>query len=343
MSLSNQIAIFGTGSSEFSFRRSFSEVDPIFYLDNNQEKQYRLHRNRLVLPPELLGKINNENIQIIIASEFYEEISEQLEGYGFKEHEDYFSHVKLLFETTDYFLVSFMKCGRTWLRFLIGHLIEELHSFSEEDRLIYTDTCRKYSSKVPVITAIHDDNPHLKEAANLEKEKKKYKGKKVLFMVRDPRDVAVSLFYHMKYRAKKYEGDIDKFILKHVETIVNYYNIWYENRDLPDDFHIIRYEDLHVEPLISFKKVVRFLGIDASDTVLNKAVERSNFKNMKKYEASNKLKNKQLKPTDKDDKRSFKVRKGKAGGYEEELDKEIIDKLNKEYIKKLNPIFGYSI
>jgi hypothetical protein len=334
--------VFGTGMSAFSLLRSFSNLNILFFLDNNKERQYEFFHDKPILPPEILDTIKKGFFKIIIASEYYNEISSQLISYGYKSGEDFIPMKDLLIEKSDYFLISYMKCGRTWLRFIIGTLIEQKLNIFNDDKLIYTDCYQYASNDYPIITSYHDDNPHLKSADELNKLKTEYKGKKVIFLVRDPRDVAVSLFYHMKYRSNSYAGGIDDFVVGIIPSIINYFNIWYDNRNLLNGFTIIRYEDLHNNPLDEISSLNSFLNFGNVDiNTLEKVINASSFVNMKTYEQQNKSENLQLNSKLLKNQNSAKVRKGKVGGYVDELSTEIQISL-RNYIKEnLNPIYEY--
>lgn len=335
----NKYVIFGTGMSSYSYSRSFKRYPVLFYLDNAKERQNTLYNDRPVLSPAVLKQLDFTDFKTIVASEFYSEISKQLKEFGLEEGKDFFNEKEVFLEETDLFLISFMKCGRTWLRYLIGQLIENKFQLDNEDKLIYTD-CIQINDKLPKIKAYHDDNPHNKKHDELTQSLLEFKKHKVIFLVRDPRDVAVSLFYHMKYRSKHYNGNIDDFVLGITPTIVKYYNIWYNNRSEVGDILFVKYENLHNKSVETLKEVGDFIGIeDLSQEILTQAIANSSFQSMKKYENSNKSDNAQLQS--RRDENASKVRKGKIGGYEDELNPTIVNELNDFIDNNLNKFYGY--
>ncbi len=339
--MKDKIAVFGTGSSAFSFVRSFSNLDILFYLDNAKHKQYGILNQKPILPPEVIKNTDNSKYTIVVASEFYDEISKQLVDFGLKENKDFLYMKKLLLEKTDHFIISYMKCGRTWLRYIVGSLIEEQFKITNEDRLIYTD-CYKFKDNTPIITAYHDDNPHQKDANELQKSKEEYKNNKVIFMVRHPADVAVSLFYHMKFRIKKYDGDIDTFVIEKIPSIVEYFNIWFNNKNLVKEFLLVRYEDLHAQGPEELFKINKFFGFkEISKETAVRVIENSSFKSMKKYEMETKSDNTQLNKYLAKTENAAKVRKGKTKGYLEELKTDTINQIDTYIKENLNPFYGY--
>jgi hypothetical protein len=338
----DKYALFGTGMSAFSFLRSFPEVKPLFFLDNNVDKQYSLYNNLPVLPPEILKMLDYKRFKIIIVSEFYNEISGQLQEFGLIPNEDFFNESAVYLESCDYFLISFMKCGRTWLRFMIGQLIERQFDLNHPDKLIYTDCVYFSNDQIPVIKAYHDDNPHQHSPDNLQKSKINYGNHKIIFLVRDPIDVAVSLYYHMKYRSKQYDGNIHDFVIEIIPTIVRYFNIWFDNKNLVQELLIVRYEDLHLKGMDTLRKINDFLGFDeASNSLLRSVISASNFEKMKEYERENQSGNAQLSSGKNVSLKEAKVRKGKIGGFIEELENRTIIEVNDFIRENLNPYYKY--
>lgn len=203
-------------------------------------------------------------------------------------NKDFFSERAVYLHNTDVFLISFMKCGRTCLRFMIGQLIERKFGIDNDDKLVYTDCVKFPDYDIPVIKAYHDDNPHLKKPGDLQSSKSEFQTHKVIFLVRNSRDVAVALFYHMKYRSKQYDGDIDDFVIEIIPTIVRYFNIWLDNKDLVQELLIVKYEELHLNGIDTLRRINNFLGFEkASDAFLKSIIDVSSLDKMKVYESNN--------------------------------------------------------
>src|SRR5690606_32471735 len=91
---------------------------------------------------------------------------------------------------------------------------------------------------------------------SLEKGKERYEKSKVIFLVRDPRDVVVSMYFEKSKRIparkdetneKPFTGTIKQFLYHEegsIETIIEFMNIWYLNRNVPKDFMLVKYEEL---------------------------------------------------------------------------------------------------
>jgi hypothetical protein len=258
---------------------------------------------------------------------------------------------------TDVYLVSYPKCGRTWLRLMIGSAIAKHFSLTEDEDTLFLRWKTKPHPQVPMITVTHDDRPMLKAAHELQASKEKYRSKKVIFLARDPRDVIVSSYFEMKKRGNLfgdnpyetrrgvYDGDLKGFIDREVgglDTILRYYNIWAENRSIPRDFLLVRYEDLKRDPQIELRRVMDFLGLQViSAATMQEAIDFSSFENMRKMEAEGRFQSGMLKPAEKNDQDSYKTRKGKVGGYADYLDSQEVERINHKMQTVLSDFYGY--
>jgi hypothetical protein len=242
------------------------------------------------------------------------------------------------------FLVSFPKCGRTWLNFMMGHYLVD-HFGMSRDELARLDRLHELNPDIPAIFVRHDDRPDKRLPSDLRRRRDEFKRHRVIFLVRDPRDVLVSKFYSLKYREKKYEDDLAKFIREDrgsLATIVDYYNIWYHERKKPDDFALVRYEDMHAHTAHELYRVLRFVGIDEIDEArLSAAVAFGSFDNMRRLEDTARFDVRKLRPAMPGDFRSYKTRKGQVGGHRDELDAAGLAYIDAYLARHLDPAFGY--
>ncbi len=213
-----------------------------------------------------------------------------------------------------------------------------------------------FSEKVPFIVFSHDDNENFfRTPEQLIQNKGKYKNSKVIFLVRNPIDVLVSSFFEKTKRNKlgKREdsfwkpitGNISDYINEKnggFDTIIEFYNIWYRNKNIPKNFMLLRYEDLQNDTLNQLKRVVDFIGInDIKQEVLKEAINYSCFNNMKEIEKNSGVKTDKLKPSDKNDDDTYKTRRGKIHGFVDYFNDEEIEFLKKKMTDNLHEYFGY--
>ena len=236
------------------------------------------------------------------------------------------------------YIISYPKSGRTWLRALIGKYLSLKYDLPEYS-ILSTKTITSESS-LPKVSFTHD-GAGMSDKAKLEKlsgDKQAYANKKVILMGRDIRDTLVSAYFQATKRVNTFDGTISKFIRTEefgTERILSFYDIWVRNQHVPKSFLFIRYEDLHQDPRGTLRKVLEFIGeANPAENLLDQSIEYCSFSNLKILEARNKFRKGKLKPADAADPESFKVRKGKTGGYTEylsEQDVEFIDKARADY------------
>ena len=247
-------------------------------------------------------------------------------------------------KSCDAFLISFPKCGRTWLRLMIGKAFEEHFNLGNANILELHQLAALHPD-IPKILVTHDDGPQWKMPDDLVESKKKYKNKKVIFLVRDPRDVLVSSYFQKKKRRNKYNGELFDYVHEEVgslESLLRFYNIWARNRDIPKDFLLVRYEDMHEDPKRELRRVLDFLDLkEVSNDVIAEAVRFTSFENMRKMELADKFKSTRLRPLDKEDKESYKTRKGKVGGFIDYLSRENIEYINRKMNEELSSLYKY--
>ena len=269
----------------------------------------------------------------------------------------------------DAFVLSFPKCGRTWLRVLLGRVFQlhfKLDHPRIERKLFRLHKLYRLNPAIPRVILFHDDHPHWKKPEEMKRSKARYARKKVVLLVRDPRDVVVSFYFEQskrfgeqeaanmrrrvelrgyRDRIKTYKGTISEFIREpwgSFDTILEYYNIWDEYSRQTPEFLLLRYEDLKGDTIGSLRRLTEFLDIpNVKDETLHEAVNYGSFENMWKMEVENRIKDGALAQRIEGDEQSFKTRKGKVGGYREQLGNEDIAWLNNRMRERLKADFGY--
>jgi hypothetical protein len=222
-------------------------------------------------------------------------------------------------------VVSYPKSGRTWLRVLIGKALCE--KFGLDDRLIF-DKLELAEATGFRIMYTHEDaglNDHT-PCRELARDKSAYARKKVILLVRDPRDVLVSCYCHVSKRSDAYTQSISEFARSDeygIAKIVTFYNIWHDSLRVPKELLLLRYEAMHADPRRSLRAVLEFIGASPiEDGIVAKATAYASFGNMKRLEESGHFESKKLRPGDAEDEESYKVRRGLVGGYRDYLGRE---------------------
>ena len=201
-------------------------------------------------------------------------------------------------------VVSFPKSGRTWLQMMLEGLGVEAE---------YT----------------HDESDHRKRklSRDLDASKERYRGHKVVFLMRDPRDVVVSGYFQSTKRIGVYDGDIPGFIRdeRHgIEKIISFNQAWLDaGPALPKGLLLVKYEDLHLDAVKELQRIVDFVGCPSIPREkIEEVVLANQFEKMQERERTGAYGDKygrSLKPGDVRDPESYKVRKGRVGGFVEYL------------------------
>jgi len=231
--------------------------------------------------------------------------------------------LKLFKPGTEIYILSYPKCGRTWLRLLVGKAICDRFGLPEAQMI---DTYGL--TAVPGIRRTHFSHDYSSLLTGfrydrMPTDKSEYAATKVIFLVRDVRDVLVSSYFQATKRINRFDGPISDFIRDDrfgARKIISYYNIWHRNQAVPRDFLLLRYELMHADPHAALTRTLECMEMDGlTPQLVADAVEFARFDNMKRLEKSGFFQDDKMKPGDEQDKESFKVRKGKVGGYEEYL------------------------
>jgi hypothetical protein len=181
----------------------------------------------------------------------------------------------------DVFLVSFPKSGNTWVRFLVGNALtgNQCH-FGNIDAIVppiyrNRNECEKLAR--PRIMKSH--LPHTN------------KMRRVIYIVRDGRDVAVSYYFHL-LKKRKFQKDVsfDEYLGRFNQGLYNpRFGTWSSHvlswlDHWSADYLLVAYEDLKKDPDGELAKIMRYVGLDKTPAEISAAVAASDFKKMKALE-----------------------------------------------------------
>jgi len=225
----------------------------------------------------------------------------------------------------DIYVYSYPKSGRTWLRLMLDMINEQQIPIA----YVHGDAVPK---KGRHFRRMAFDLPQLKD-------------KKVIFLVRDPRDTVVSAYHDAVNRDKIFDKELSQFI-RHphfgIEKVLKFHQLCYENHPLVDKSIILSYEALQRDTTREMLKVIKLLNWEVSGQELVQAIETNSFQNMKKMEETGNIKKVHayaLTPGNFQNPDSFKVRRGQIAGYKEELNNEDIQYCNNMMKIKPNPFY----
>ncbi len=252
-------------------------------------------------------------------------------------------------------IISFGKSGRTWLRVMISGFYQAKHGLSESQMIVFDNLHRK-NEAIPRIFFSHDN--YLKDVTGNLDSKKDYYGKKVILLARHPGDVAVSQFFQWQHRMRPRKMLINDYPPRNeamsiydfvvgeragLPKIIGFMNLWAQEAKAVGDVLLVRYEDMKVEPEETLRRVLEFIGTPGTDEQIKKAVAYSSFENMKKMEEKRTfwLSGSRMVPKDRKNPHSFKVRRGKVGGFRDYFDETEEAAIEKMIGENLSSYFGY--
>jgi len=261
----------------------------------------------------------------------------------------------LKLQGADKVVVSLGKSGRTWLRVMLSRLYQQALTIPEHQVINY-DNFYHMDSRAPKVFFTHDD--YLGYWSGERETKADYRDKDLVLLVRDPRDVAVSQYFHWRYRMKPRNMALLDYPEPHEEVtmfdfimdpvrgrlprVIESLNLWAAAMRERKDSCLVRYEDLHADPAVALSRVAKTLGLDVAREQIDEAVRYASYENMKQMEVKQTLSGGRIKPVKKDDPNTYKVRKAKVGGYRDYFDPEQIDRIDALLKERLDPVFDYS-
>jgi len=243
----------------------------------------------------------------------------------------------------DVYVVSYPKCGRTWLRAILCDYLSRI-GVEQSPR----DAFRLRLPEGRVLMFDHDGGnwvPAPRRADRLRFDAERYAGRRVVFLVRDPRDVLVSSWYHLRYRERIYRGTLDAFAMEPlvgIGKVLAFMRLWLEQRGVPAAFLLLRYEDLHADAAGAAARVLEFAGCRVDRAHLEAAVDAARFEKMKRREAAaGDAEEPWRRPGVAGNEASMKVRRGQVGGYREEFSPQGLARVEAVMCEQMPPELDY--
>jgi len=220
-------------------------------------------------------------------------------------------------------VLSYPKAGRTWLRTMIWQALHFEHGEPPDARMTADETVP--GRGLPRLFFDHDGSALQARQPwrALETGREEYRGRRVLLLGRDVRDILVSSYFQATRRVRVFDGPIDAFIRDDrfgAEKVLAFYRIWEANRHVPAALHFVRYEDLHRDPERTLAQVMVFLGANVSPRSIANGVAAARFEAMRKAEVRSLERgdapvSSRMGQATLGDPESYKVRRGVVGGY----------------------------
>ena len=215
----------------------------------------------------------------------------------------------------DVFIVSYPKSGNTWARFLIGNL------FHDGEPVTFANV----EERVPSIY-VHPDRV-LRRLPRILKSHECFdpRYRRVIYIARDPRDVALSYYHHcIKMRWLPDTCTLEEFVPRFMApefeinfgTWADHLLSWLGTRGTSGDFLLLRYEDLLENPETELARIAGLLNIKATPERLERAIKLSSADRMRDLEKAQGDKWELIKDSRPD---KMFVRSAKSGGWRKAL------------------------
>ena len=197
----------------------------------------------------------------------------------------------------DVWVVAYPKCGTTWTE----HIVTLIRNGGEEDT-------RNVNEAVPWLEAIKH-SPHVSPDFNVDDlpSPRAFSSHfsynlmpcglpmhtpcKYVYVARNPKDVAVSLYYHFRALDSStlvWDEFIQDFIAGNV-MFGNYFDhvlSWWGHKD-DQNILFLKYEDMKKDLADTVRKIAKFIDCDFSDAVVEEVVKKASFTSMKANPKSN--------------------------------------------------------
>jgi hypothetical protein len=186
----------------------------------------------------------------------------------------------------DTFVVSYPRSGNTWTRFLIANLVypEKNVGFINIEKLIPDTSSQSNralkSTPRPRIIKTHEYFDH--------------RYPKVIYIVRDPRDVALSYYdFQRKYRQIDDAYPLERYVEDFVQgrlisidwgTWAENVSSWIYTRGKSKNFLLLRYEDMMKDTMRELTRIAQFFGIVPEPARLQEVIDRSSADRMRELE-----------------------------------------------------------
>jgi estrone sulfotransferase len=178
----------------------------------------------------------------------------------------------------DCLIVSYPRSGNIWVRFLIANLLENSRyplSFRQMERYIPDIHCKNDWDRI----RSKSENRILKSNMPYDPDYKK-----VIYIVRDGRDVMVSAYHY--YFLQLEISFLDFLQMNTWPSPWHLHVLSWLNNAQRLALLLVRYEDLLKNPFQQLNKIADFIGLNKSDDKIERAVNHSSFNALAKMEAN---------------------------------------------------------
>jgi hypothetical protein len=227
----------------------------------------------------------------------------------------------------DAYVISYPKCGRTWLNSILLHYVRRHYdgiaeplTFEWSPPMVRHTWHRRFPNVCFTHGIARHAIPYQELVARFDPAR--YIAKRSVLLVRDPRDVVVSYYHHAMKKTEKNKlpptmslSDFVRHEAYGIRSIVAFYNLWAPVIEEHANVSWCRYEDLKADAVGTVRRLLEFFEAPVVDQeALVWAVEMNRFENLQARERDMK-RARGAQP----DSNKLRIRKGKTGGYRSEM------------------------
>lgn len=236
-----------------------------------------------------------------------------------------------------HYIVSFPKSGTTWMRFIVGNLISrEPVDFVSVQEIVPPITGGAGGHGANTVRGHRFFSTHRAFDPRLGR---------VVYVVRDPRSVAVSYFFYSK-KYRKIPGDLPfrDYLPVFLDGGSGEFGAWPHHvgswlgaREGDRDFLVVRYEDLLKDTAAEIARLNNGFDLGFGEREIRAAIEKSSFSAMRKAEVSNPI------PKWKNARKDIPfIRKGDVNEWKSYFDDRALDRIPSE-MRRLMESLGYRL
>ncbi|MGZ3218264.1 sulfotransferase domain-containing protein (plasmid) [Paracoccus sp. T5] len=242
----------------------------------------------------------------------------------------------------DAVLASYPKSGRTWFRFILSSYLAERFGLMPAVDLhmmfrVMPNFDMDQTRGIPAfVFGAHRPRPPLVAVSHLPCSRLQFRNPPVIFMLRDPRDVMVSAYFHATRQKHRFRGGMEPFLRdpdQGIAAMVHYLNGWASG--LQHRRHlVVTYEGLTRDPQAETARVLGFLNVEVVAGELERAVAAGQFRNMQILEQADGLPGHEY---DRSDRESLRMRQGKVRGFADYLRPAEVELIQTTCARELSP------
>ena len=178
----------------------------------------------------------------------------------------------------DAFIASYPKSGRTWLRFILANYLNDRFDLGLRVDLqsmfrVLPNDGLSAERGLPAFTFRDIPGMPLVVVSHARYQRGSFKRKGIIFLLRDPRDLMVSSYFHQTGHKHRFAGGLSEFLRDPelgLADYVGYLNCW--ARALSEHRHLlIGYEQLSSDPAAASEPRVNALMASSAGSVMTRA------------------------------------------------------------------------